>query len=354
MSRKTAVFLLLLTAILATMTTAQTKTKPATNNKTYDYLLPKNKPQNEMTMRMRGTTMAQRKAAAAAAAKRRAATHTAPKPQSKMTSNVVGFAGAQALAAPAASVLAAPAVTLDEVYFGNHPNYANSPLPIITGVDALGNATSVAPGTGIRKFVNTLPGLNAANDLGQQIPVAVPDTTTFPGSDYYEIAVTQYQEKMHTDLPPTKLRGYCQLINGACAPGQPQYLGPLIVAQKDRPTRIKFVNMLPIGTGGDLFIPVDKTVMGAGLGPDGVSPYLENRATLHLHGGNTPWISDGTPHQWTVPAGDSSTTYPKGVSTQYVPDMFFDATGNVVPVPKCDAVTTTNCWPGQVPGRVEQ
>ena len=43
---------------------------------------------------------------------------------------------------------------------------------------------------GIRKFVDTLPGLDArcANNLGQYIPVAVPDTTTYPGSDYYEIA----------------------------------------------------------------------------------------------------------------------------------------------------------------------
>ena len=32
--------------------------------------------------------------------------------------------------------------------------------------------------------------------------------------------------------------------------------------------------------------------------------YTQNRATLHLHGGFTPWISDGTPHQWTTPAGE--------------------------------------------------
>ena len=29
--------------------------------------------------------------------------------------------------------------------------------------------------------------------------------------------------------------------------------------------------------------------------------YTQNRATLHLHGGATPWISDGTPHQWITP-----------------------------------------------------
>ena len=33
--------------------------------------------------------------------------------------------------------------------------------------------------------------------------------------------------------------------------------------------------------------------------------YTQNRATLHLHGGLTPWISDGTPHQWTTPAGEN-------------------------------------------------
>ena len=59
--------------------------------------------------------------------------------------------------------------------------------------------------------------------------------------------------------------------------------------------------------------------MGAGNGPDG-TPYSDNRATLHLHGGNTPWISDGTPHQWTAPAGET-TNFPKGISTQNVPDM---------------------------------
>jgi hypothetical protein len=51
---------------------------------------------------------------------------------------------------------------------------------------------------------------------------------------------------------------------------------------------------------------------------------------LHLHGGLTPWISDGTPHQWEAPVGEN-TIYPKGVSVSYVPDMWFDANGNVVP-----------------------
>ncbi|MCK7493074.1 MAG: hypothetical protein MZW92_17475 [Comamonadaceae bacterium] len=45
------------------------------------------------------------------------------------------------------------------------------------------------------------------------------------------------------------------------------YLGPVIVAERDRPVRIKFTNKLPAGAAGNLFIPVDESVMGAGTGP---------------------------------------------------------------------------------------
>ena len=218
---------------------------------------------------------------------------------------------------------------------------------------------------GIRKFVDGLPGLGSggANNLGQYIPVAVPDTTTYPGSDYYEIALVQYTEQLHSDLPATLLRGYVQLSTAAVpgahvaltTPGggpitlpsgapaygvdKPSYLGPFIQATKDKPTRILFRNLLPTGEAGNLFLPVDTTVMGAGPGPnmdmnmahndqmpmcaDSPKPstcFSENRATLHLHGGITPWISDGTPHQWITPAGES-TDYPKGVSVSNVPDM---------------------------------
>lgn len=234
---------------------------------------------------------------------------------------------------------------------------------------------------GIKKFVDTLPGQGEANanDLGQYIPVAVPDTTTYPGTDYYEIAVVQYRMKFHRDLPATLLRGYVQLSTSV-VPGKkvvlgnanldpalpdspisfagvdnPHYLGPTIIATKNKPVRVLFRNLLPTGVAGDLFLPVDTSVMGAGAGPnmmmldpktkipvdmakdeksvlDGVrnpmcgqtpkptTCYSENRATLHLHGGITPWISDGTPHQWVTPTGEN-TAYPKGVSVSNVPDM---------------------------------
>jgi FtsP/CotA-like multicopper oxidase with cupredoxin domain len=220
---------------------------------------------------------------------------------------------------------------------------------------------------GIRKFVNELPGLGAgaANNLGQYVSVAVADTTTYPNSDYYEIALVEFTEQMHADLPPTKLRGYVQLEtqsqidagvsqhfdlgNGYFAVDPPHYLGAAIVTQKDTPVRILFRNLLPTGAGGNLFIPVDSTVMGSGptpaghewmmMNPDQIDPqnpmcsglgkdalvaqglcFADNRAIVHLHGGISPWISDGTPHQWITPAGEN-TPYPEGVSVRPVPDM---------------------------------
>ena len=301
----------------------------------------------------------------------------------KAAANRAAATGLQAGAPTTTAAMPAPGMTPD--YFGSYPNYANSPFPAsvsITGdgkgatatatVDlatgaitaitltnpgvgytfanvlivggggtgatasatlnpttgAVASLSLLTPGSGfnsvpgIRKFVDSLPGLGAGNknDLGQYIPVAVPDQSTYPGSDFYVIELGRYTEQLHKDLPPTQLQGYRQINTLDPKVSVFSYLGPMILAQKDRPVRVKFINNLPTGTKGDLFLPTDTTVMGAGMGPDGVNMYTQNRATLHLHGGNTPWISDGTMHQWTTPSGEN-TPYPQGVSVKNVPDI---------------------------------
>jgi FtsP/CotA-like multicopper oxidase with cupredoxin domain len=257
----------------------------------------------QATGQMRATTAAQRKAAA-----------------DRLKANKA----ASAPSAPAA--VPVPGGTPD--YF-NYGNWAFSPP--------------------LRKFVDTLPGLGAANanNLGQYIPVATPDTSTYPGSDYYQIALVEYAQQMHSDLLPTKLRGYRNLA-ATGSDAQPHYLGPMIVAQSGRPVRLKFANQLGLGPAGKLFVPVDKTAMGAGTGPDMAHPnelYTENRANLHLHGGLTPWISDGTPHQWITPAGES-TIYPKGVSFHNVPDMV--GPGKSIPSPAAGDGLATYYYPNQM------
>src|SRR5574341_926351 len=246
-----------------------------------------------------------------------------------------------------------------------------------TGVNAAATAQLTALTGGLRKFIDKMPGLTpaGANALGQYIPLALPETRIVSGQtvDYYEIALVEFTERMHSDLPPTRLRGYVQLATAA-VPGagvalthpdgtpvlkpdgtpalgvdNPHYLGPVVVAKgrahgvaspdgDPRPVRVKFYNLLPAGAGGNLFLPVDETVAGAGLGPSvpgqAGDKYAQNRAVIHLHGNNTVWISDGGPHQWITPA-DEVTPYPRGVSARNVPDML-DAGGNV----DCDVAPT--------------
>jgi len=246
------------------------------------------------------------------------------------------------------------------------PVSAQAPTPIVDPVtnlmvpDYFGVA-NWAYSPSLTKFVDKLPGLGSttANLLGQYIPVAVADTTTYPGSDYYEIAVVEYKEQLHSELTATTLRGYVQ-ISTAAVPGAhvalsnpngtpinlpngtraygvtaPHYLGPVIVATGalkgvgGKPVRIRFFNLLPTGAGGDLFVPVDTTVMGAGMGPVADTPYTQNRATVHNHGNSGTWISDGTTHQWITPAGET-TPYEQGDSVQFVPDMWYNPTTHAI------------------------
>jgi len=291
----------------------------------------------------------------------------------------------------------------------------------VTDVGAITGFTLTSPGSGyitqagIMKFQDGLPmlcvpttnfadcsapGTGVANNLGQYIPIAIADTTTFTatgGADYYMIAVVQHRERMNSSLPlqGTLLREYVQLetpanvswskhvaltndlLDGTSVPAlmkdpttgnmvqayavdDPHYLGPIIVAQKDRPVRITYYNLLPTGVDGNLFLPVDTTYMGSGEwnmmdgydptptlggtvtdtvrdpmcgmpGPRDPMCVTDNRATLHLHGGTSPWISDGTAHQWITPANEN-TAWPQGVDVQQVPDM-----QNVPGVPDCSA-----------------
>ncbi|MFJ6197154.1 hypothetical protein [Micromonospora sp. NPDC092111] len=229
--------------------------------------------------------------------------------------------------------------------FGTVPNFASSPLPVR---DAQGR---VFPGTGIRKFVDALPlpGPGGRNELGGYLPVATPDTISYPGCDYYELGLAEYTQRLHRDLPTTRLRGYRQLNlgtdpdghNTVAPPERPYHLGPMIVARRGRPVRVKFVNQLPTGRAGDLFLPVDPSIPGAGPGPlDGPAPYPQNRAVPHLSGAHTGWISAGNPWQWVTPAGEI-TPYPTGPGLTHVPDM-----------PSPGAGATTLYYPNEQSGRL--
>ena len=84
--------------------------------------------------------------------------------------------------------------------------------------------------------------------------------------------------------------------------------------------------------------------------------FKDDRATLHLHGGITPWISDGTPHQWITPAHED-TSYPEGASVGHVPDMEISEPLPALPagVPDCSAANDgcqTFYWTNQQSARL--
>lgn len=167
--------------------------------------------------------------------------------------------------------------------------------------------------TNIRKFVTSLPGLgpSGANEIGQYIPLATKHSIKFAGknTDLYDLAVTKYAEKMHPDLPgKTHFFGYRDIL------GTQKYLGGVIVAQRGKPVMLSVTNLL----ANQHILPVDGMVMA---GPNGqmVKDLPVNRHTTHLHGGFTPWFSDGTPFQWFTPLGRHGPSFMNVPGTPNIP-----------------------------------
>jgi FtsP/CotA-like multicopper oxidase with cupredoxin domain len=138
----------------------------------------------------------------------------------------------------------------------------------------------------LRKFVDELPR-----------PRRLSGTTL-------DIAVTEFRQKLHADLPPTTLWGY-----------DASYPGPTIEAERGKPLRVRFRNELHDQT---LLasLPIDQTLhwadpLGAKLGAGGHAGHhgagprqrYDGPAPIvtHLHGGEVQAQSDGHPDAWYTP-----------------------------------------------------
>ncbi len=144
----------------------------------------------------------------------------------------------------------------------------------------------------LTKFAVPLTGLGVSGSATPKpyIPVILPDTTTFPGCDFYKIVARNFtQQILPAPAGPTTFWGYAADVAGPDS----QYLGGVIVATRNRPVRLLVKNKLP----ATHFLPVDIS----SFFPDAVTP--QNKIAVHLHGGLVPWISDGGPFAWFTPAG---------------------------------------------------
>jgi spore coat protein A, manganese oxidase len=156
----------------------------------------------------------------------------------------------------------------------------------------------------LRKFIVSLPGLGPAakNEIGQYIPLASKHILSFAGkaTDVYNVAVGLFSEKMHPDLPgKTHFFGFHDRFTQ-----DQKYLAGAIVARRGTPTLLTVTNLLP----NKHILPVDPTIL-AGPHALTVGDLPQNRVATHLHGGLTPWFSDGTPFQWFTPSGEQGPSF---------------------------------------------
>jgi len=148
------------------------------------------------------------------------------------------------------------------------------------------------------KFVNALP-----NPMDN---VLVPDTATYPGTDYYRVHMRQVQQNLGLIDPDTRKPLRTTVWGYGAANGTATYPGPTIVSrstlstnrQRGKPVKVRWESALP----GQHLFPVDTTVH---CGPDArqqhshCRPFV--RTVVHLHGGHVPDHSDGYPEAWFSP-----------------------------------------------------
>ncbi|HET8540315.1 MAG TPA: multicopper oxidase domain-containing protein [Anaeromyxobacter sp.] len=212
-----------------------------------------------------------------------------------------------------------------------------------------------------------LPATQVRFTLDLPIPIDyVPDRTTFPGFDYYEVQMSPV-----TPVPVAFPQGGCGagtqwlgLTNGAvklCTPvwgysqtnapgvyplnGASTYPSMNFRALKGRPVKVKWVNN---ATDQHLFCPeplnplkpcaIDRSLMGTLGAPVQHAPGVsyggpmqaDNAMVVHLHGGEIPPDSDGFAELWFGNA-NSSLAYPPFPSAP-VQGSIFGATQDIEPL----------------------
>jgi spore coat protein A len=126
--------------------------------------------------------------------------------------------------------------------------------------------------------------------------VATPTSGTVGGTASYTLAVTEFSQQLHSQLPPTRVWGY----GGS-------YPGPTIVASTGNPVTVTWINDLRDAQGNlrtTHYLPVDLCLQG----PDTQGPSA--RIVTHLHGGHVPAAVDGYPESTLLPGEQTTYAYP--------------------------------------------
>lgn len=128
--------------------------------------------------------------------------------------------------------------------------------------------------------------------------VAQPTSGRSGGAAHYEIAMTEQFQRLHRDLPLTRVWGYAG-----------SYPGPTIEARRNEPVTVVWKNDLRVAETNELRTTHALAVDECLHGPDmtGQTPV----AVVHLHGGHVGPESDGYPESAFPPGAQSPIyTYP--------------------------------------------
>jgi spore coat protein A, manganese oxidase len=139
----------------------------------------------------------------------------------------------------------------------------------------LHNAVSLA------KFVDPLP-----------IPQVIRPAAQ--GSKRIRVRISEFYQKIHRDLPPTRLWGYNAM-----------WPGPTIEVPRGCPLEIEWMNRLPRRH----LLPIDPTIHGAEAALPGV------RTVTHLHGAVVLPESDGYPEAWFTADGKTGPKFSSSLSS---------------------------------------
>jgi spore coat protein A, manganese oxidase len=143
---------------------------------------------------------------------------------------------------------------------------------------------------GLRMFSQPLRGVGPGG-----IPVVASDAFPAPvtGVTHFSLKIAQFTDQLHPHLGPTTLWGYNPVVPLGGGTQPQKHLGGIFVVQRDTPIQVTFTNTLP----PKHILPVDTSANFQN------AQKRQNATTTHVHGGFTPWISDGGPFTWFTPDG---------------------------------------------------
>lgn len=133
-------------------------------------------------------------------------------------------------------------------------------------------------GVQLEPFVDALP-----------LPAVLKPIRREKSTDHYQLALSELQQKLHRDLPPTTVWGF-----------EGSMPGPTLAVQRGRAVTVEYQNKLPQRHR----LRIDHTLHGAG------ADVPEVRSVTHLHGGHVEAASDGHPEAWITPGNSQNVQYP--------------------------------------------